>query len=240
MFNIMRSKNNKEGILWPARYSKFATSFEVFCKTIFKFYCPLTIQGKENLPEEPFLICSNHASHIDSAILMKASGLSFQKIGLIAAKDYFFDNSRWFYLHYIMNLVPIARGTGSRAIKDTVTVCRSFLSAGGTALVIYPEGTRSLTGKMAKFKEGAAILAHDLNLPIVPACIKGSFECLPKGSFLIKPVKLKVSFGKSFKVSDWLSYDEINDRKAIFNAYREATDQLERQVRELAGENING
>lgn len=226
-------KDTPVGMQWPAQQSRLAMPFESFCKTIFKMYCPLTVYGADNLPEPPFLICSNHASHIDSTMLMAGTGMSFKKIGLIAAKDYFFDQSHRYYLHFMMNLVPIARGTGARAIKDSIIACRSFLDSGGRALIIYPEGTRSLTGKISKFKEGAAIMAHELDIPLVPACVIGSNNVLPKGSYFLRPKKLTVCFGRSFKVADWLSYEEKDDRKAVFNAYRESTMELERRVRAL-------
>ncbi len=226
--------DDRAGIEWPARHSRLADSLESLSKTVFKVYCRLTVHGAEKLPEAPYLICSNHASHIDSIMLMAATGLPFRKIGLIAAKDYFFDQSHRFYLHYMLNLVPIARGTGSRALKDSIVACRSFLDNGGLALIIYPEGTRSTTGEIARFKEGAAILAHDLNIPVVPACVIGSDHCLGKGSYVLRPGKLTVAFGRSFKVSDWLAYDEKDDRRAAFIAYREATAEIERQVRQMA------
>lgn len=221
---------------WPAQDSAWSRSFEVFCRTVFKFYCPLKKYGTENLPGSPFIIASNHASHLDSAMLMAASGFSFQKIGLIAAKDYFFDQSHRLYLHYMMNLVPIARGVGARAIKDSTVACRSFLDKGGEVLIIYPEGTRSKTGEISRFKEGAAILAQELDIPIVPACVGGSFDALPKGSYVIKPGSVSVRFGQPLKVSDWILGTEEDPRKALFNAYREATAELEKRVRALAKE----
>lgn len=224
---------------WPAQHSLLAKPFEAFCRIMFKVYCPLTISGRENLPEPPFIICSNHASHLDSAMLMAATGFPFQKIGLIAAKDYFFDTSHRFYLHFMMNLVPIARGTGSRALKDSIIACRSFLESGGYALIIYPEGTRSITGEMVRFKEGAAILAHDLDIPMVPACVLGSDHSLPKGAYMIRPHDIAVRFGKPIKARDWLSYDEVNDRKAVFNAYRLTTVELENRVRALVAQGAN-
>lgn len=233
--NLLNSKkDDAQGTQWPAQHSRLASSFETFCNTMFKFYCPLTIHGSQNLPEVPFLICSNHASHLDSTMLMAASGVPFQKTGLIAAKDYFFDKGHRFYLHYMMNLVPIARGTGARAIKDSIIACRSFLGSGGLVLIIFPEGTRSVTGKIARFKEGAAMLAHDLELPMVPTYVSGSNQSLPKGSYFLRPKKISVTFGKPIKVADWLAFDEKDDRRAIFHAYREATAELERQVRALA------
>lgn len=222
------------GSSWPAQNSGWAKSFEAFCRTVFKIYCPLKPFGTHRLPPAPFLICSNHASHLDSSMLMTATGLPFQKVGLIAAKDYFFDQSHRFYLHYMMNLVPIARGVGARAIKDSIIACRSFLNEGGQALIIYPEGTRTTTGAISRFKEGAAILAHELDLPMVPAYVGGSFQALPKGSYFIKPHRVWVRFGEPVRVADYLSYDDKNDRKAIFIAYREATAELERRVRALA------
>ena len=218
---------------WPAQRSAWAKSFEAFCQSVFKIYCPLSTFGNENLPAAPYLICSNHASHLDSVMLMSATNISFQKIGLIAAKDYFFDKQNRIFLHYMMNLVPIARGGGSRGVRESIIACRSFLNSGGEVLIIYPEGTRSLNGKIARFKEGAAILAHDLDIPMVPALVSGSIESLPKGSFFLKPKKLVVSFGKPIKVVDYLTPDEHKDRKAIFKAYREATVELERRVRAL-------
>lgn len=231
--NIIPKRTDPSGTQWPATRSSLAGTFEGFCKVIFKVYCPLSVHGMENLPEPPFMICSNHASHIDSGMLMEATGLSYRRVGLIAAKDYFFDKGHRFYLHYMMNLVPIARGAGARAIKDSIIACKSFLDMGGLSLIIFPEGTRSMNGKIAKFKEGAAILAHELNLPMVPASVIGSRDVLPKGSYFMRPKRLAVRFGKPFKVSDWLSFDEQADRKAAFLAYREATSEIEKRVRAL-------
>src|SRR5580704_4856959 len=135
---ILTSKewDSSTDIHWPAQHSPLAKSFEIFCKTVFKFYCPLTVYGHKNLPKTPFLVCSNHASHLDSIMLMAALKIPFKKIGLIAAKDYFFDQGHRFILHYMLNLVPIARGKGTRAIKDSSLACKSFLNTGGQALII--------------------------------------------------------------------------------------------------------
>lgn len=221
---------------WPAQQSNWSKSFEVFCKTVFKTYCPLRTIGKENLPIPPFLLCSNHSSHIDSAVLMVAADLPFQKTGLIAAKDYFFDQSNRHFIHHLMNLVPIARGFGTKAVKESIDKSREFLLSGGMALIMYPEGTRSLTGKIARFKEGAAILAHDLDLPLVPAHISGSRDSLPKGAYILRPKKITVRFGLPIKVKDYLADEDSLERKTIFVAYKEATQELERRVRALEEE----
>jgi 1-acyl-sn-glycerol-3-phosphate acyltransferase len=219
---------------WPAQHSAWAKSFESFCKTVFKIYCPLSVKGQENLPAGPYVICSNHASHLDSAMLMVATGLPFEKIGLIAAKDYFFDQPKRSFLHSLLNLVPIARGRGAQAVKDSIKACSAFLQSNGQVLIMYPEGTRSQNGAIAHFKEGAAILAHALNLPIVPALVVGSFESLPKGAFFPKSRNMCVRFAKPLNLADFIKPGFEDDRKALFSAYREASTELERRVRDLA------
>lgn len=235
---VLSVMENKKENQWPAQKSAWSKAFEIFCKSVFKAYCPLKAQGRENLPKAPYLLCSNHASHIDSAALMVAAGLPFKKTALIAAKDYFFDDEKRFFLHYLMNLIPIARGSGTKALKESIDVSRAFLENGGQALIMYPEGTRSKTGQMGKFKEGAAILAHDLDMPLVPAYILGSYDSLPKNAYMLRPHKVVVSFGKAFKVSNYISPKEPDSRKALIHAYREATHELERRVHDLENENL--
>ena len=236
---VLQLAADKNKMEWPAQHSGWSKAFEVFCKTVFKTYCPLRTLGQENLPKEPYLLCSNHASHIDSAALMVAAGLSFQKTGLIAAKDYFFDVTKRHFIHYLMNLVPIARGIGTKAVRDSIESSRLFLLSGGLALIIYPEGTRSVSGKLSRFKEGASILAHDLDLPMVPAYVSGSFLSLPKGSYFLRPKRVTVRFGKPLKVSEFINDSELENRKVTFQAYRDATAELERRVHALEQESFS-
>ena len=57
----------------------------------------------------------------------------------------------------------------------------------GASVVIFPEGTRTKTGGLARFKKGAFMIAADLHLPVVPITIKGAYEALPYNSAYIKP-----------------------------------------------------
>ena len=63
--------------------------FELFCRALFNLWCPAKVEGRENLPSAPFIFCSNHCSHMDSAALMYAGGEDFDQYGMVAAKDYF-------------------------------------------------------------------------------------------------------------------------------------------------------
>ena len=63
--------------------------FELFGTMLFNLWCPLSVHSRERLPSPPFMVCSNHGSHMDSAALMYASDLGFSQFGMVAAKDYF-------------------------------------------------------------------------------------------------------------------------------------------------------
>lgn len=62
----------------------------------------------------------------------------------------------------------------------------------GASITIFPEGSRTLTGKLDKFKKGAYQMAVDLHLPIVPVTINGSYEVMRRGSFLLNPHKMEM------------------------------------------------
>lgn len=211
--------------------------FTWFCKMIFKFYCPLTIQGKENLPPPPFIICSNHCSHMDTPVLMLATGLSFHRFGMIAAKDYFFDNTRRKrFLNLFMNLIPINRKCTKTSIINDLTHCKQFVQAKANNLIIYPEGSRSLSGDMRRFKGGIALIACELNLPIVPVHIKGTHQTMPKGQNFPLPGKISAVVGKPIYINP--SMGEITQQKPIV-FYRQLTENLETQIKELEGKHDN-
>jgi len=176
--------------------------FESFCRRFFGSYCRLTVEGLDHLPATPFLLCSNHASHIDSAALMTASGRRFRRFALLGASDYFFSSPgvRW-SVSPLMNVIPIDRHPGARSLESCLESCRRFLKETGGTLILYPEGTRSPDGEMQPFKTGAAFFASELGLPLVPAYIDGSHRILPKRSSVPRPGSLTVRFGKPLALS---------------------------------------
>ena len=69
--------------------------------------------------------------------------------------------------------------SGPKAINATCEQGRKVLR-GGISLVVFPEGARTFTGHMGKFRRGAFQMAHQLQLPVVPVTIDGSFDVLPR------------------------------------------------------------
>ena len=196
-------------------------AFKWFSWALFKLWCPLTVRGRGKLPSPPFMVCSNHSSHMDSTALMFASGLDFNQFGMVAAKDYFFENKkRKNSLPLLMNLIPTDRKSNRQTIVRLMAACREFLNPGGRAVIIYPEGTRSLDGEMAPLKKGAAMVATELGIPIVPAYVHGTYASLPKYGKFPKPRRICVHFGQVIDPSreaegnsgSRLSYTEITNK----------------------------
>jgi 1-acyl-sn-glycerol-3-phosphate acyltransferase len=204
--------------------------FEGFCRVFFTSYCPLTAEGMHHLPNGPFLLCSNHCSHADSAALMTASGRSFRSFALLGASDYFFHSRRVLWsVSPLMNVVPIERRPGPKSLAASLLVCRRFLEQTGGCLILYPEGTRSPDGVMRTFKTGAGLFASELGVPLVPAFIDGTHRILPKGRYLPRPGRLTVRFGEA------LSLEPVpQDPLSLREWRRSVVEQLAYKIRQLS------
>jgi 1-acyl-sn-glycerol-3-phosphate acyltransferase len=195
---VMNSPQSLRDGFWASAVGSLC--FERFCRAFFKWYCPLTVDERYPLPRVPFLLCSNHTSHADSAVLMTASGRSFRSFALIGASDYFFRSRhlRW-TVSPLMNVIPIDREPGARSLSACLETCRQFMRQTGGSLILYPEGTRSQNGEMQAFKSGAALFAIELDVPVVPAYIEGTHHILPKGHYVPRAGPVTVRFGKAIE-----------------------------------------
>jgi 1-acyl-sn-glycerol-3-phosphate acyltransferase len=173
----------------------FAKPFERVCQVFFRGYCRLEVEGQHRLPAGPFIICSNHESHMDSVALMTASKQPFARFGLLAAKDYFFDHAlKRRCVSSLLHIIPVSRAPAGDLLQS-ITIAQDFLKRTGGILILYPEGTRSRAGDMAPFKRGAGLFAAKLGVPVVPAWIQGGGRAMPKGSLWPRPGLIKVRFG---------------------------------------------
>jgi 1-acyl-sn-glycerol-3-phosphate acyltransferase len=125
-----------------------------------------------------FIVVANHASHLDTPLLMGALPRRLTRfLAAGAAADYFFE-VRWRKLltSLAFNTFPVDR-TGNRAHSGTA----KRLLQRGVPLLIFPEGGRSATGRMGAFKPGAAALAIACGVPCLPVAIVGTHEAMPRG-----------------------------------------------------------
>ncbi|HET9479681.1 MAG TPA: 1-acyl-sn-glycerol-3-phosphate acyltransferase, partial [Pyrinomonadaceae bacterium] len=160
-------------------------------------------EGRSNIPPHTnFIVAANHCSHLDMGLTKMALGDYGKDMVALAAADYFFDTK---YKRAVMenftNLVPMER-TGS--LRQSLRHARSFLDQGYNAL-IFPEGTRSMTGVMADFKPVVGYLALHARVGILPMYLDGTYEAMPKGTTIIKNRDVGARIGR------FLPHEELEE-----------------------------
>ena len=168
--------------------------------------------GKDALAriKGPVILVANHASHIDTPVILAALPRRFRKrTAVAAAADYFYRNRLVAaVVSLIFNTVPLDRDGGGLGKQATAHVDK--LLDQGWNLLLYPEGTRSRSGGLGRVKRGAAVLAERHKLPVVPIRVSGTSEVMPPGRFwpkrlhgkiMSKRHKVEVCFGEPIKPS---------------------------------------
>jgi long-chain acyl-CoA synthetase len=185
-------------------------------------------EGQSNIPVHTnFIVAPNHSSHLDMGLTKMALGEAGKDLVALAAADYFFDNK---YKRAVMenftNLVPIER-TGS--LRQSLRHARSFLDRGYNA-VIFPEGTRSVTGEMADFKPVIGYLALASRVGILPVYLVGTHEAMPKGSNIIKNREVGARIGRFLSIDE---LEEMTKGMARAEAYRLIAARVKHEVENL-------
>jgi 1-acyl-sn-glycerol-3-phosphate acyltransferase len=146
----------------------------------------------DHLPR-PALICPNHTSHLDIPVLRRALGSNGRhRLAVAAADDYWFKRRAYRAVVSWFAAVPFKRvGNGAHSIRAVESLLRD-----GWRVVIFPEGTRSRTGAMNRFKPGAGLIAVDTRCPVVPVRIDGLWAVLPPGTVRPRRGRVRVRFGE--------------------------------------------
>lgn len=169
---------------------------------IFKIFFRIRVSRKENLPKKGgFILASNHTSYLDPIAL----GVACPRRLNFMAKEELFGNawSRSFFSS--LGVFPIKRNSADlSALKEAMRRIRN-----GGALVVFPEGSRRFDSVSSGYYPGIGFLAVKLNVPVVPAFIRGTNTALPKGGKFIRYSRISVCFGKEMHIDKKLSYKDI-------------------------------
>ncbi|MBX7174772.1 MAG: AMP-binding protein [Pyrinomonadaceae bacterium] len=201
-----------------------------FSYLVFKIIFRLEVKGIEELTKlnKPFIICPNHQSFLDGYIVPTTYPFSVLKdIFHVGASEFFqgFFGRNFAKLTRIVPIDPDVQLV--KAMKAGAIGLRH-----DKILNIYPEGERSFDGDLHPFKKGAAILASELNLPIVPVALDGLWKVWARGTNRIRFEKVKIHFGKP------LDLEQFNSLQGE-EKYEKITNHLKETIREMLVEMRN-
>ncbi|MCU1508669.1 MAG: 1-acyl-sn-glycerol-3-phosphate acyltransferase [Glaciihabitans sp.] len=176
----------------------------------------VTVLGKEQLRglHGGFIVVANHASHLDTPLIMGALPRRLSRyLAAGAAADYFFDV--WWrrgLTALFFNAFPVQR---TRANSRTISA-KSLLQR-GVPLLVFPEGTRSKDGTIAQFKPGAAALAASCDVPCLPIALIGVNIAHPRGTNWPKRGRLPVGvvFGAPMKAKKGETAADFSERLRV-------------------------
>ncbi|WP_278690514.1 1-acyl-sn-glycerol-3-phosphate acyltransferase [Leyella stercorea] len=136
---------------------------------------PVKVEGRENLVKgQSYVFVANHQGAFDIFLIYGFLSRNFKWMMKRQLRQMPFVGKACESAHHIF-----VDKRGASKIRETYDRARQTLQ-GGMSLVVFPEGARSFTGHMGVFKRGAFMLADDIELPVVPLTINGSFDIMPR------------------------------------------------------------
>ena len=183
------------------------------------------INGLGNIPKDQvFIIAANHSSYMDHLVLgyIIIPRLN-NKLHFLAKKEHF-DNIFQRIWHTYAGAIPVDRKSGgNKALKIAIKALKQ-----GKIIGIYPEGTRSLTGKLQRAKTGVARLALLSRAPVLPVGLVGTFDILPKGKRIPKLRKATMNIGKP------IYFDEYYTLPITKRLLRKITTRIMKEIAKLS------
>ncbi|RBY96145.1 1-acyl-sn-glycerol-3-phosphate acyltransferase [Blastococcus sp. TF02-8] len=192
------------------------------------------VTGRENVPlQGPVIFASNHLSFIDSIVIPTVAP---RRVAYLAKAEYFTGSgiAGWFTrtLFTALGALPVERET-HRAAQAALDTALTVLQQDG-GFGIYPEGTRSRDGRLARGKTGVAWLALTADCPVVPVAVAGTDRVQPIGARWPRPVPVSVTFGTP------LTFPDLRGKAGNGRARRAATDRIMLAIAELSGQEKAG
>jgi 1-acyl-sn-glycerol-3-phosphate acyltransferase len=145
--------------------------------------------GREHIPRDAVVFCSNHESNVDPPVLFQAL---HRRLHIL----YKAELRKFPIMKTVFDLggfVPVDRADREKAMSSILRGSDSLRA--GNSFLIFPEGTRSRDGQLLPFKKGGFIMALQAQVPIVPVAVQGGRDAMRKGSAVVRPVNVTVRVG---------------------------------------------
>ena len=178
------------------------------------------VRNPENIQRDRAAVYAvNHASNVEPPILYETLSELFPRLRILYKAELrklpilvrAFD---------LAGFVPLERGNREQSLPAIERAAEALRE--GHSFLIFPEGTRSRTGELLPFKKGGFIMAVKGQAPIVPVAIVGARDAMKKGSLIIRPVRVTVSFGAPVPTTGLT----LEDREPLISAVRGAVATL--------------
>jgi len=148
----------------------------------FRFFFHFEGKGMENIPEGPCFFAPNHESKLDPFLVLSYLDKSTLKNTFSYAKK---DHVKSWIRRYLASHTNVIVMDLSKDLKHSILKMAEVVKQ-GKKILIFPEGTRTLSGKLGKFKKTYAILSAELDVPVVPVVISGAYAAMSSGARKIK------------------------------------------------------
>lgn len=177
-----------------------------FCRWAFKHYFNFKMIGRENIPANgPFILAANHESYLDGMFVMSAVPNKLIRHTYFVAKEKHVTRPATVYLASKLNVIVLHMSNLKSSIQQLGEVLKR-----GESIIIFPEGTRTETGKLGEFKKTFAILSVELGVPVIPVTIDGAYEAMPKHQKVPSCGNVSVTIHKPILPAG-LDYDQLCD-----------------------------
>lgn len=172
---------------------------------LYKVLLNLKSVGWENVPRKGgVIIASNHVSNIDPP----AVGIASKRRINFIAKEELFDNLFFGWWFKWVGAVPVKKNSADlSALKTAMNLLKQ-----GSAIILFPEGTRSKDGSMGKPQPGVGFLAAKSDVPVIPAFVKGTEKAMPKGAKFLRLHNVTVYFGRPVEIDKNMPYEDIAEK----------------------------
>ena len=217
--------------------SFFSWFCKIFIKPIVGWFFIKEVKGLENIPKQGFILAANHQSHLDEI----ATGYIVvpRRCYFIGQTDAYTGLARLgrdiiYFFASVIRLNRKSEESRKKALDQAIKLIKK-----GDIVILYPEGTRTRTGKIGEGRWGVARIFLKTGAPILPVGIKGTFELLPPGGKLKIKRIVKINIGKPLYLKKELELaKKINEQSENYKKIlEEITDKIMENIKQLTTKN---